>query len=100
MSTNHRDGTLACWLAEEEGRSVAQAALRISRGGAEGELLNVYTSPGRRGIGLGTALVALALAEARSLGMSRLRLRPTEDSRRLYERAGFRPAGSGMELSL
>jgi GNAT superfamily N-acetyltransferase len=95
-------GRLLAWLAEEGGRAVGQAALRLrpGAGAPEGELLNVYTVPGRRGRGIGGALVALAVAEARRLGLSRLRLRPTEDSRRIYEREGFRAEGRDMVLGL
>ncbi len=92
-------GRLLCWMAEEGGRAVAQAALRIL-GRGEGELLNVYTEPDCRGRGLGSSLVAAAVGEARSLGLSRLSLQPTEDSRRIYERAGFREAERGMVMDL
>jgi ribosomal protein S18 acetylase RimI-like enzyme len=96
-------GRLLCWLAETGGRAVAQAALRRSgraRAGGEGEILNVYTDPAYRGRGIGTALAAAAMAEARCLGLRRLRLQPTEDSRRIYERAGFRRAGGHMVCDL
>jgi GNAT superfamily N-acetyltransferase len=92
-------GSLRCWIAESGGRAVAQAALRL-RGSAVGEILNVYTVPDFRGRGIGSALVATAIAEARELGLRRLYLQPTEDSRGLYERAGFSLAGSCMELFL
>jgi GNAT superfamily N-acetyltransferase len=98
-------GSLVCWLAEDGGRAVAQAALRVKRraGAASrglGELHNVYTDPAYRGRGLGSALVAEAMAEASALGLGRLRLRPTDDSRRIYERAGFRAEGNDMVLDL
>ncbi len=94
-------GRLVCWIAEEEGHPVAQAALRIRRrGGSAGEILNVYTDPVFRGRGIGSALVAAAIAEASAMGLGRLRLRPTDDSRRIYERAGFRAEGNDMVLDL
>jgi ribosomal protein S18 acetylase RimI-like enzyme len=98
-------GVLLCWLAEAGGRAVAQAALRTRRpSGAgpagEGELLNVYTEPAYRGRGIASSLVGLAIAEARALGLGRLRLQATEDSRRIYARAGFRRAGRAMVLRL
>ena len=96
-------GRLLCWLAETGGRAVAQAALRLpgrSCAGGEGEILNVYTEPAFRRQGIGAALAAMAFAEARSLGLASLRLQPTEDSRRIYERAGFRWAKGRMFLAL
>jgi GNAT superfamily N-acetyltransferase len=91
-------GTLLAWLAEEGGRPVAQAALRLR--GDSGELLNVYTAPDFRRRGLGSALVDMALAEADKLGLRRVTLQPTEDSRRIYERRGFRGGSRSMSLVL
>jgi GNAT superfamily N-acetyltransferase len=96
-------GRLLCWLAEAGGRTVAQAALRLpcrSCAGGEAEILNVFTEPSFRRRGIGAALVAAAIAEARGLGLASLRLQPTEDSRRIYGRAGFRVAKGRMFLVL
>ena len=91
------EGRLLCWIAEAGGRAVAQAALRLL-GRGEGEILNVFTQAEFRGRGIGSALVALAVSEAASLGLSRLRLQPTEESRGIYERAGFEARGLSMVL--
>jgi hypothetical protein len=40
------------------------------------------------------------LAAASAIGLGRVRLRPTEDSRGIYERAGFRAEGSDMVIDL
>jgi GNAT superfamily N-acetyltransferase len=100
-------GRLAAWIAEEGGRAVGQAGLRLGaarRGPAQfrgaAELLNVYVEPGFRGRGIGTALVGAAIAEARARGIERISLQPTEDSRRIYERAGFAAEGGRMVLRL
>ncbi len=109
-------GALVAWIAEEEGRAVGQAALRLAAAGAggpsragvpeggeaarEAELMNVYVRPAFRRRGLGASLVAAALAEARELGLCRITLQPTEDSRRIYERSGFRPERGRMALDL
>src|SRR5208337_2843500 len=98
LGADMAEGNLVCWLAEDGGRAVAQAALRVRRragaaAGGLGELLNVYTDPSYRGRGIGSALVAEAVAEASAIGLGRVRLRPTDDSRRIYERAGFRAEG-------
>jgi len=93
------EGRLLCWIAEAGGGPVAQAALRLLPRG-EGELMNVFTRPEFRGRGLGSALVALAVSEAASLGLSRLSLQPTDSSRRIYERAGFVARGERMVMDL
>jgi N-acetylglutamate synthase-like GNAT family acetyltransferase len=95
-------GALRAWLAEDAGAAVAQAALRLFSSG-EGEILNVYTTPGYRRRGIGGRLVDAAIAEARALGLRRLTLQSTDDSRRLYKGRGFRAVhavGADMTLSL
>ncbi|MDP3177847.1 MAG: GNAT family N-acetyltransferase, partial [Spirochaetaceae bacterium] len=94
-----RSGSLAVWLAESGESAVAQAALRM-RGRSEGELLNVYTRGRFRGRGVATALVELALAQARAVGLARVRLQPTEDSHRIYLKAGFADDDREMVLEL
>jgi ribosomal protein S18 acetylase RimI-like enzyme len=94
---------LVSWLAEDSGRPVAQAALRLLRGragAAQGEILNVYTDAAFRGRGIGASLLACAIAEARAVGLSSVTLQPTEASRRIYERSGFRDQGRSMILEL
>jgi len=94
-------GALMAWIAEEGGRAVGQSALRLARGlpaSPSGELLNVYVRTAFRGRGVGSALVRAALEEARALGIKRITLQPTEDSRRIYERAGFKAEGRQMIL--
>lgn len=64
----------------------------------EALILNMYTVPDRRRRGLATELLGRCIEEGRSRGAWRLRLQPTEDSRRLYEDFGFRPSGGEMTL--
>lgn len=103
--------TLRVWVAVERGegraggagRVIGTSGLALGRHGAgpgEGEILNVYTIPERRRRGVASALLALVLDEARRIGLARARLQPTPDSRRLYERAGFRDEGRDMLLEL
>lgn len=99
-------GALVAWIAEAEDRAIGQAALRAARPRGphrlgqerEAELFNVYVEPAFRRRGIGSALVAEALAEVRARGIGRVTLQPTEDSRRIYERAGFRGQGGRMIL--
>lgn len=118
-------GALIAWIAEAEGLAAGQSALRLTRYRAEngsrefafgeqrlapgpagraaaleGELMNVYVRPEFRRRGVGAALVAAAIDEARALGLRRITLQGTEDSRRIYERAGFEGRGGRMVLDL
>lgn len=59
----------------------------------------VFVRPEYRRRGIATALVQMAIAWARDKGCARVRLRTSEDGRRLYETLGF-SAGREMELPL
>ncbi len=102
-----RSGRLIAWMAEVDGRTVGQAALRIKAaagfsparsGDIEGELVNVFVLPEFRRRGTGAALVRAAINEGRGLGLDRITLQPTDESRRMYERSGF--AGSRRRMIL
>ena len=103
-------GELAAWLCLDGSTAVAasglacpsspesRAALALRPG--EALVLNMYTMPSYRRRGIGAELLGLAVAEARARGASSLRLQPTEDSRRMYERSGFMDEGRDMVLTL
>ena len=60
--------------------------------GTEAHLQELYVVPGRRGRGLGRALLEAAMEEARAAGAGFIDLGTSEDdvaARRLYENAGF-----------
>lgn len=62
----------------------------------ECELLSLAVAAERRGHGLGGALLAAAVAEARTRAVTRVFLEVAEDNwiaQRLYRDAGFRPVG-------
>jgi GNAT superfamily N-acetyltransferase len=61
--------------------------------------LSVCVLPGYRGAGLGTELLAAAVAEARRHSLPALSLSVEEGNpaRRLYERSGFRPAPAAAD---
>jgi GNAT superfamily N-acetyltransferase len=84
---------LACPAAED-----SRAELGLLRG--EGLVLNMYTLPAYRRRGIASELLRRTILEARSRGLSALRLQSTDDGRPIYERAGFRDAGRDMVLSL
>lgn len=65
---------------------------------SEGELKSMHTREAARGRGVGSALLAHILAEAKARGYARLNLEtgsapPFANVRRLYARHGFTPCG-------
>jgi GNAT superfamily N-acetyltransferase len=102
-----RSGAWAFWLAEAEGRVIANACVQVvpklPRPGrfddAIGYLTNVYTDPAWRGRGVGTTLLARVIEWARDRDLERLVVWPSERSRTLYARAGF-GTGEVRELLL
>lgn len=67
---------------------------------AHAYLTNMYVEPELRGAGVGSELLAAALAWCRERRVGSVVLWPTARSRTLYARAGFRDAGDVLELSL
>lgn len=93
------------WIAELDGRPVASAGLiwfehppgKLNPIGKEAYILNVYTRPDARRLGLARALMERLVEEARFAGVRRIWLRASDAGRPLYESMGFRP-GNYMEL--
>ena len=65
-----------------------------------GHLQSVYVLPEHRNGGIGAALVAAALDEARSRGFDYVIVHPSEPSFPLYRRAGFRESGAMLQIDL
>lgn len=61
-------------------------------------IMNMYVRPEYRRRGIATALLDRLVADARAHGAGRIALEATEMGRPLYEKYGFVPAGSEMEL--
>jgi GNAT superfamily N-acetyltransferase len=68
--------------------------------GREAYLMNMYTVPEWRGRGIATQLMPVILDFVRDAGVARVRLHATEPGRPIYERAGFRPTGTEMILTI
>lgn len=68
--------------------------------GKRAHLMNVYVRAAARRRGIGTAMVARLIEEARSRGATEISLDATEDGRALYESLGFRESGEAMRLVL
>lgn len=87
-----------------DGLAVLRLRPAIWTNALEGYLAELYVIPGRRGGGLGRALMEAAIALARAEGADRIELGTSEDdaaARALYESLGFtnRDGGPGGPLN-
>jgi GNAT superfamily N-acetyltransferase len=104
---DHLGRDLVAWFAEIDGRPVATAALMwfahppgpADPGGREGYVLNVYTRPEARRMGLARALMDRLVDEARSVGVRRIWLRTSPEAKALYVGMGF-VSGDYLQLIL
>jgi GNAT superfamily N-acetyltransferase len=102
------DESCLAWLAAAGSQTIGCVALLIfprlpspaSFARREGYLLNVYTAAAWRRLGVATALVAAAVAQARAIGLARIRLHATAEGRFVYAAAGFESRANEMELTL
>jgi putative acetyltransferase len=89
-----RPGVLFAVARDEEGAAVGCGALVL--GEDHGELKRMYVRPGRRGLGVGKALLAFLEAEASRRGCTRFMLETgisQPEALRLYERSGYARRG-------
>jgi len=86
------------WLAEYEGRTVGTGGMVVwqmpgrYRGletGRLGYILNMYTVPEARRMGICTRLLEELMKEAESLGLKYLHLHASKDGINIYRKAGF-----------
>lgn len=103
------NGDAVTWLAVDgEGEVLGSAVLLVVRrfpslqnpSRREGYLSHMFVRPDARRRGIGSALLAAAVAESRRRGLPRLRLHSTAEGRELYDRFGFRLRTNDMELFL
>jgi GNAT superfamily N-acetyltransferase len=102
----HFGRDFVAWMADLDGRPVATAGLLwfahppgpINPGGLEAYILNVYTRPEARRMGLARALMERLVHEARAAGVRRIWLRASAEGRPLYESIGFR-TGDYLQLT-
>jgi GNAT superfamily N-acetyltransferase len=98
MEDRLRPGTAwCCWVALL-GRSIVGTVWLqrieklpnpVGHPGFHGYVSSVYVVPQLRNAGIGSALLAACIAEAKTQGLDALFLWPTDRSRPLYERHGF-----------
>lgn len=101
-------GKLMAWVAEAEGRLVACGGMVLySRmPGAHGlatqeaYIMNMYTDPDFRRMGIAYELLKRMIQLARGAGARRVWLRATPMGKPVYEKAGFQPMESAMQLKL
>jgi GNAT superfamily N-acetyltransferase len=94
----HFGKDFSAWIAEADGRPVASAGLLwfshppgpTNPIGREAYILNVYTRPEARRLGLARTLMERIVDEARAAGVRRIWLRTSDAGRPLYESMGFR----------
>jgi len=106
MSERLRDGSRwRCWVAERQrdivGGMWVQLIEKIPNPSDEPEehayISNVYVRDAERGSGIGSALLAAALAWCDGRPVHSVILWPSARSRPLYERLGFTPAHGVLE---
>jgi putative acetyltransferase len=94
----HRGG--AFYVATDAGGRIIGTAALERTGPASGEVRKMFLLPEARGNGIGRALLDAVLAAARARRLERVTLRTRhryDRAIRMYERAGFRLAGSARQ---
>ncbi|MCF8880949.1 GNAT family N-acetyltransferase [Hyphobacterium sp. SN044] len=79
-------------IAETGGKTAGYLALSFRKGARVSRLYSLAIAPSARGKGVGTALIACAMAETADRGLRAIRLEVRESNiaaRTLYERCGF-----------
>ena len=100
------DGSLAAWVAEEEGEVAATGAVCFftlpptfsNPAGRVAYITNMYTRKEYRRKGIATGILDIAIAEAKARGCGRIQLHASEDGKSIYRRAGFVDYDSYMVL--
>lgn len=108
FETSLANDTLAEWVYEDEGVIVATAAMAFmpfpptfsNPIGTRAYVTNMYTAPSHRGMGIATRMLPLLIDEAKQRGIRKVLLHASQMGRPLYERQGFKPNDSWMELDL
>jgi GNAT superfamily N-acetyltransferase len=108
FSQKLQSGEFLAWVAEAKGQVVACSGMVLFARppypgnllGLEAYVLNMYTRPEWRRRGIASLLLQRLIQSAKEAGASRIWLHATPAGRPVYERAGFTPKLSEMELLL
>ncbi|MDX6657933.1 MAG: hypothetical protein QOH62_2726 [Solirubrobacteraceae bacterium] len=95
------DADWAFWVSDsviafDDETPVGMANLKVN--GDEARLYGMWVAPEARGRGVGEALVHAAMEQAAGRPITLCVAEPAHAARRLYERLGFEPAGTGGTL--
>jgi GNAT superfamily N-acetyltransferase len=101
-------GEFRAWVAQANAQLVACSGMVFySRmpgmhglASREAYVMNMYTYPDYRRQGIASELLKRMIQFARSAGARRVWLRATEIGRPVYEKIGFQPMESAMQLKL
>ena len=101
-------GELIEWVAEDEGRIIATAAIVFmdfppsfnNKTGRTGYVGNVYTADAYRGKGIAGQLLEKLEEEARARGITRLLLHASEVGRKAYLKSGYYDVDYEMEKDI
>ena len=96
------------FVKEESGKLIASGAIIFfpfpptftNPKGVRGYITNMYTDPLYRGQGIASDILKLLIEEARTRGVTRLFLSASKYGRPVYEKHGFEPSESWMELEI
>ncbi|WP_080873835.1 GNAT family N-acetyltransferase [Oceanobacillus timonensis] len=102
------NGEFVAWLAEAEGKIVAISGVvffeRPPQGenisGVEAYIMNMYTKPEYRGLGIARALLEACITYSKRTGVGRIWLHAFKDGYHLYKKMGFVDKDSEMEMLL
>jgi GNAT superfamily N-acetyltransferase len=100
LARKMRDNEYLAWFAVDSGGAIASGLglwlmdwppHMIGTGASRGNILNVYTRPESRRLGLARRLMDTAIAWCSLKGVRAVILHASDDGRPLYESLGFRP---------
>ncbi|WP_152657980.1 GNAT family N-acetyltransferase [Oceanobacillus sp. CFH 90083] len=102
------NGLFTAWLAEIHGEVAAISGLvffeRPPHGenltGSEAYIMNMYTRPDFRGMGIARSLLEECISHCKSANVQRIWLHASEEGHPLYKQMGFTDKHSEMELIL
>ncbi len=101
-------GEFLAWVAEADGQRVACSGLVFysrmpgmhGMASREAYVMNMYTHPAYRRLGIASEILKRMIQFARSRGARRIWLRATSMGRPVYEKIGFEPMESAMQMKL
>lgn len=100
------DNTFISWIALDNEEIIATSGLSFSvvppffpvTDGRVAYIMNMYTVPMYRNLGIGAELFKRIVDEAKQLGYRKITLNATEMGRPLYERYGFKETHTAMDF--